>query len=54
MLRSGKIRAAIGNEHVAVDSPEPIPLNGWSKLKLSFDGAKLKLMIDGRSSRKTA
>lgn len=48
MLRNGKARATIGNEHVAVDSPEALKLDAWTKLAMSYDGKTLRLFIDGK------
>jgi len=54
MLRSGKVRAAIGNEHVSVDSPEEIPLDTWTSLEMRFNGKKLTLLIDGKAVAEAA
>lgn len=48
MLRSGKVRGAIGNQHVTVDSPDELPLNVWTKLQLVYDGKTLTLLVNGK------
>ena len=54
MLRNGKVRAAVGNEHLTVDSPEPLELDAWTRLEMTFDGKTLALSVGGTEVAKTA
>lgn len=48
LLRNGHIRAAIGNEHLTVDSSTAPSLNQWHKIELIYTGQRLRLKIDGQ------
>jgi hypothetical protein len=48
LLRGLKVRGAIGPSHAAVTSKDPITLNSWHEVELSYDGTALVLEVDGK------
>lgn len=50
LMRRGNIRAAIGTEHLTVDSPTALSLNQWHQIDMIYTGRELQLKIDGQES----
>jgi hypothetical protein len=50
LLRSGNIRAAIGNEHLTVDSSIAPSLHQWHQIDMIFTGRELQLKMDGQQT----
>ena len=50
VLRGSKIRAIVGTPTLSVTSPDPVSLNAWHEIEMTYDGSALTLSIDGRAA----
>ena len=47
LLKDGRARGTVGNDHLAVTGKTPLTLDAWHHLTLTFDGETLTLTVDG-------